>query len=187
MARSTRALTVAETADCCDTRGVAVHISAARDDLKGLEALAPLWAAWHRHHRELSEHPECWDDLDTSWLTRLDWYQGLLLEGASYVTATDDEGAVVGYAMLVVHDSRDDRVDVEKGIAEVATLVVTSDRRSAGVGRALLRAAEGIALDRGYDTVKVAVVSRNRRAQDFYEACGYALGEHVLYRSLGDR
>ena len=171
----------------CDTHALAVHISAARDDPEGLEALAPVWAEWHRHHRELSEHPECWEDLDASWLTRLDWYHRLLLDGASYVTATDDEGAVVGYAMLAVNDGRYDRVAVEKGIAEVVTLVVKSDRRSAGLGRALLRAAEAIARDRGFDTMKVAVVSRNRRAQDFYEASGYALGEHVLYRSLGDR
>jgi len=147
---------------------MAVHISAARDDLEGLEALAPVWAEWHGHHRELAEHPECWDDLDASWLARLDWYQRLLLDGASYVTATDDEGRVVGYAVVAMNDGRDDRGDVEARIGEVVTLVVKSDRRSAGVGRALLRAAEGIARERGFDTVKVVVVSRNRRVQDFY-------------------
>jgi ribosomal protein S18 acetylase RimI-like enzyme len=67
------------------------------------------------------------------------------------------------------------------------TLVVAADQRSAGVGAALLRAAENIARDRGFDTVKIAVMSGNARAQLFYEANGYSVGEHLLYQRLGDQ
>jgi len=35
--------------------------------------------------------------------------------------------------------------------------------------------------------VKVAVISGNALAQDFYEACGYSAGEQVLYRRPSDR
>ena len=43
-------------------------------------------------------------------------------------------------------------------------------RRSTGVSRALLRAAEAIAQESQIETVKIAVMSGNARAQDFYEA-----------------
>ena len=67
------------------------------------------------------------------------------------------------------------------------TLVVSAGHRSGGVGRALLAAAEDIARARGLDTVKIAVMSGNARAQDFYEANGYTVAEHMLYRRLYDR
>jgi ribosomal protein S18 acetylase RimI-like enzyme len=89
--------------------------------------------------------------------------------------------------MVAVEDGPDDTFEVEAGIAEVVTLVVTRDHRSVGVGRALLAAAEGIARDRGFDTVKIAVMSGNARARDFYEAHGYSVAEQVLYRHLGDQ
>ncbi len=164
----------------CDTCPVSVRISAARIDLAGLDALEPSWEDWYRHHREVSEYPECWNDPEASWASRLDWYRRLLGRGAAYLTASDDDGTLVGYAVIAEDDTGADQA----GLAEVVTLAVTADRRSAGVGHALLRAAEDLAHDHGFDTVKVTVVARNSRARDFYESCGYALGEHVLYRSL---
>lgn len=163
---------------------MAIHISGARTDLEGLDALKPAWEDWHRHHRAVSELPQCWGEPEASWGTRLDWYRRLIADGACYLTAGDDDGALIGYAVVVSDGGRDDQADGEEGIAEVVTLAVRANRRSAGVGRALLRAAEDLARDRGLDTMRIAVVARNSRAQGFYESCGYAVGEHVLYRSL---
>lgn len=126
-------------------------------------------------------------DLDSSWASRLRWYRRLLAQGASYVTATDRDGRVVGYAMIAMDEGTDDTFEVTGGIAEVVTLIVTRDQRSAGVGRARLAAAEGIARDSGFDTVKIDVMTGNARARDFYEANGYAVAEHVMYRDLGHR
>ena len=64
------------------------------------------------------------------------------------------------------------------------TLVVARAQRSAGVGLALLTAAEQVARDRGVDTAKIAVMSGNARAKKFYEKHGYSSGEQVLYRRL---
>lgn len=111
----------------------------------------------------------------------------MLAEGAAYVTATDRDGRLIGYAMVAVDNGPDDTFDVRGGLAEVITLVVTRDERSAGVGRALLAAAEGIARENGFDTVKVAVMAGNTRAQTFYDANGYSVAEHILYRKLGHR
>jgi GNAT superfamily N-acetyltransferase len=166
---------------------VADHISNPRTDPDGLNDLAPLWAELHRHHRDAADYPALVDDLDSSWASRLRWYRRLLTHGATYVTASDDEGQLIGYAMVAFEDGPDDTFEVTGGIAEVVTLIVTRSRRSHGDGRALLAAAERLATRHGFDTVKVAVMSGNARAQDFYEACGYSAGEHVLYRRLSDR
>jgi ribosomal protein S18 acetylase RimI-like enzyme len=88
--------------------------------------------------------------------------------------------------MVAIETGPDDTFATERGTAEVVTLVVTAQQRSAGVGRALLLAAEGVARDRGCDTIKVAVMAGNERAQAFYEGGGYAVAEHVLYRSLDE-
>jgi GNAT superfamily N-acetyltransferase len=147
--------------------------------------LAPLWAELHRHHLEVSEYRALVEDPASSWARRLRWYRQLLAEGGSYVTAEDQRGRAIGYAMVAVESGPDDTFEVTGGIAEVVTLIVARDRRSSGLGRALLAAAEGIARDRGYDTVKIAVMSGNERAQSFYTAVGYSVAEHVLLRRLG--
>jgi ribosomal protein S18 acetylase RimI-like enzyme len=161
-----------------------VHISDPRSDLEGLSDLAPLWAELHGHHHEVAEYQSLVRDLELSWERRLDWYRRLLANGAAYVTATDAVGHLIGYAMVAVEDGPDDTFEVTGGIAEVVTLVVAGAQRSAGVGHALLAAAEQIARGRGVDTVKIAVMSGNTRAIEFYENNGYSSAEQVLYRRL---
>jgi ribosomal protein S18 acetylase RimI-like enzyme len=163
---------------------VAVQISGPRADRDGLIDLAQLWAELHRHHLEVSDYEDLVADVDSSWAKRLEWYRRLVAAGGRYLTATDDEGRLIGYAMVGVEPGPDDTFDVKGGIAEVVTLVVRRGWRSGGVGEALLEAAERIARDRGFDTVKIAVMSGNARARAFYETHGYSIGEHVLYRRL---
>jgi GNAT superfamily N-acetyltransferase len=164
-----------------------VEVSDPRTDPEGLEQLAPLWHELHRHHLEVSTFASLVEDLDSSWERRLGWYRRLLAQGAVYLTATAAEGDLIGYAVIALESGADDTFEVTGGIAEVVTLVVTADRRSTGVGRRLLAAAESVARDAGFDTVKIAVMGGNAAAQDFYEANGYAVAEHVLYRNLQAR
>jgi GNAT superfamily N-acetyltransferase len=161
-----------------------VRVSQPRTDLEGLDELAPLWRELHSHHREVADYDLLVADLDRSWERRLRWYRRLLADGASYLTATDDDGRLIGYAMVAIETGLDDTFDVSGGIAEVVSLVVTRAARSAGVGRALLAAAEAIARDHGFDTVKIGVMSGNTRAHEFYLANGYSPGEQILYRKL---
>jgi GNAT superfamily N-acetyltransferase len=163
---------------------VEARISDPRTDPDGLVDLAPLWGELHGHHLEVSEYRTLVEDPGSSWARRLRWYRRLLEEGGSYLTAEDHRGRVIGYAMVAVEDGPDDTFEVRGGIAEVVTLIVTRNNRSSGVGRALLAAAEAIARDRGYDTVKIAVMNGNARAHTFYEAGGYSVAEHVLLRRL---
>jgi ribosomal protein S18 acetylase RimI-like enzyme len=163
---------------------VEARISKPRTDPDGLVDLAALWGELHRHHLEVSEYRALVEDPGASWASRLRWYRQILAQGGSYVTAEDPRDRVIGYAMVAVQDGPDDTFEVIGGIAEVVTLIVAPDKRSSGLGRALLTAAEAIARGRGCDTVKIAVMSGNARAQSFYKAVGYAPAEQVLIRRL---
>jgi ribosomal protein S18 acetylase RimI-like enzyme len=165
---------------------MAVRIGSPRRDFEGFSDLERLWLELHQHHLEVSEYENLVVDPGISWARRRDWYRRLLAAGGVYLTAVDDLSRLIGYVMIGVEDGPDDTFDVKGGVAEVATLVVTRDRRSTGVGRALLSAAEDFARTRGFDTVRIAVMSGNARAREFYEANGYTVGEEVLYRRLSD-
>ena len=163
---------------------VDARIDGPRNDPEGLDELAPLWGELHRHHREVSSYEPLVDDLAASWVSRRDWYRRLLAEGASYLTATDGEGRLIGYAMVALERGPDDTFEVVGGTAQIVTLIVAQAHRSAGVGRALLDGAEQLARALGFDTVKIAVMSGNARAESFYKTRGYSIAEHVLYRRL---
>lgn len=162
------------------------RISGPRTDAEGLTELEPLWTELHRHHRDVSVYRDLVGDLAFSWARRLELYRGVLAGGGAYLTAYDAADSLVGYAMLDFTPGADDTFVVEGGIAEVVTLVVAPSRRSGGIGRGLLEAAERVARERGLDTVKIAVMSGNDRAQRFYESAGYGVAEHVLYRRVRD-
>jgi GNAT superfamily N-acetyltransferase len=70
--------------------------------------------------------------------------------------------------------------------AEIAGLVVDETRRGAGVGRALLDAAERWAADRGYDEVTLHSNVVRERAHRFYQSLGYEMtkSSHVFHKAL---
>jgi ribosomal protein S18 acetylase RimI-like enzyme len=160
-----------------------VQLSQPRTDPAGLEDLRPLWTELHRHHRAVADYRDLVEDDDASWRRRRAWYERLLDEGAAYIVALDDERPV-GYAMITLTPGPDDTFAAHGGIAEVVTLVVSQGRRGAGIGRALLHGAEEFARGRGIDVVRIAVMSGNARAAEFYESQGYAVAEHLLYRRI---
>ena len=164
-------------------RAMTVKLSQPRTDPAGLEDLRRLWIELHRHHREVADYRDLVEDDEASWARRRSWYGRLLDEGAAYIVALD-AGRSIGYAMITLTPGPDDTFESRDGIAEVVTLVVTQRHRGAGVGRALLRAAEQLATVRGIDVVRIAVMAGNTRAADFYASQGYAVAEHLLYRRL---
>jgi ribosomal protein S18 acetylase RimI-like enzyme len=117
--------------------GEAPHIFDARTDAEGLRELAELWKELHRHHRDVAEYRDLVQDPGVSWDRRLAFYRRLIDEGAAYLTARDDDGRLVGYAMVAFEPGADDTFETDRGIAELVTLVVAAGRRSAGLGRAL--------------------------------------------------
>jgi ribosomal protein S18 acetylase RimI-like enzyme len=93
------------------------------------------------------------------------------------VLLAEDEDGFVGYAAL---DYRDPR------IAELQSLYVRPAARRLGVARALLAEASAAARDRGYDHMKLDVLSSNQEARSVYERMGFSEYEVTLAAPLDD-
>ena len=70
-------------------------------------------------------------------------------------------------------------------IARLASLVVSTEVRSQGVGRQLLRAAERWAAEQGCAEIELTSSMRREQAHRFYEHEGYRHSSYRFVRSLG--
>jgi ribosomal protein S18 acetylase RimI-like enzyme len=169
-----------------DSAHEAVRIDGPSTEFEGLAELEQLWRELHLHHREVCEYTPLVDDLDESWSSRRRLYHRLLKEGGAYFVARDTEERVVGYAFCEIVPGPDDTFLVQGGLVELVSLVVAANERGRGVGQRLVQMVERMAAERGFDTVRIAVMAGNDGARRFYEAAGYRPAELVLYRRLPD-
>lgn len=87
-------------------------------------------------------------------------------------------GERAGFAwLLLVEDFYTGR-DVAK-VSEIAVV-----RDGTGAGRALMRAAEAWARERGCTLVELNVMERNARARAFYQRCGFAPEYTMMVKKL---
>jgi len=108
---------------------------------------------------------------------------GIESEPASRViVAEDNNGRVVGWLHVAARTQL-----TEDACAEVLGLVVDEPARGAGIGEALLRAAEDWARSAGCVRVRVRSRDTRERAHRFYERAGYARNkvQLVLLKPLG--
>ena len=99
-------------------------------------------------------------------------------ERAVYLVATEDE-VPVAHALLKLPPLGSEHPRLA-GVPEVEDLFVAAACRSGGIGSRLLHETEGVARQRGYDRVGLAVAVRNVAARRFYDRAGYedaGLGE----------
>lgn len=102
-----------------------------------------------------------------------------------YDAVAERGGIVTGVISMAAHDA--------PGVAWISKLFVAKDARRAGIGRALLRAAQDEARARGFHTVGLRTRRIFREAVALYESEGYVarqdprtidVGDIVLYRAL---
>jgi len=161
----------------------AVDIEGPLVSSEGLDELQPLWLALHRHHLAVASYRRLALDAQQSWKQRLLWYRELLADRGAYFIAREADAAL-GYAMTQAVLGADDTFEVRGGTLEIITLVVAESARSRGVGRELIAAVRHYAARLGIDTLKVAVMTGNSGAQEFYSKAGFEPAEEVLYVTL---
>jgi GNAT superfamily N-acetyltransferase len=87
-------------------------------------------------------------------------------DDSTYLVAWD-RGVPIGHVHIAWSDT-------ELGLPELQDMYVLPERRSEGIGGALVAAAEHVAVDRGHDHCSLSVGEGNRRARSLYERLGYA-------------
>ena len=96
----------------------------------------------------------------------------LLAREKHEVLVAELEGAVVGWIHV-----QDSRLLVERPRADITGLVVDGEARRAGVGRALVEAAERWAIERGADRIRVRSNVIREDAHAFYPALGFVVAK----------
>ena len=133
-----------------------------------------LTRSLHEHH--IAVDPAIQDipprDDDGWWEVRRGRYEGWLGEPDSFLLIADDEGAVVGYALVTFHD-RDDSHATGERFAELQSLVVSPDRRGDGLGTELLHEVYRQVRLRGAEEMVIGVIATNVTAQRLYEREGF--------------
>ena len=106
----------------------------------------------------------------TSPVETADRFSALVVRDDNAVILAVAEDHVVGYVHVAV-----DRSLAASAVAGIHGLVVEDARRSDGIGRRLLDAAEAWARDHGCREITVRSRTTRARAHRFYERAGYRL------------
>jgi len=134
--------------------------------LDDLDVLGPLFDAY----RQFYEQPS---DLT---LARTFLEQRLRRAESVVLLAEDAAGRALGFCQLYPTFCS---VEAQP-IFSLYDLFVSPEARRLGLGRALLRAAEGLALERGVARLDLTTARSNARAQALYESEGWVLDQVFL-------
>ena len=93
-----------------------------------------------------------------------------------------DQGTTLGFVMFTIERAAF-KQDVLRGIVE--NLYVRPERRSEGIGSALLSAAEESLTEQGVDAIALEVMARNEAARQFYQRAGYEARRMELEKPIG--
>ena len=147
------------------------EISIARADETRIGELQQLWIAMHRVHAELAEAPPTRNPED-SWERRRRQYADWLQSGQAQLLIAERDRRAIGYLMLRFQDGPP-TWDIGERVAEIESLSVAPDARSAGVGTELVRAARAAARQAGASRLLVAAAHANEPAIRFYTREGF--------------
>ena len=145
-----------------------------------LDELGPLWLQLHHHHARVSRVQPFVDD-ETSWAARRRSYVEAF-ETGGFALVAEEDGRLLGYAMVRIHEGPDDSWALGDRYGEVWTVFVTEHARGGGVGSALLDAVDAELASRGIRDLMIGVMEGNDGARRLYERRGLVPGWLQLYR-----
>lgn len=105
-------------------------------------------------------------------------------EDSDFLAARSETGDVIGLALVQAKLTPAHPSFIPRAYTYLMDLVVAEPHRKQGVGRALLRAVESWARDRGSEFVELGVLSENRDALRVYEQFGFVERRKVMELEL---
>jgi ribosomal protein S18 acetylase RimI-like enzyme len=109
---------------------------------------------------------------------RVEWFRSNIDQGSVILVADGADRPVIGFCSVGPARS-------EEGWGEVYSIYVHPEVWGEGHGHALLLAGEEALSDLGYRHALLWVLEHNRRARDFYERHGWALGGRFVVEEIG--
>jgi GNAT superfamily N-acetyltransferase len=139
--------------------------------LADYDSLVALFDELDEFHRQA--RPDFFRPFDGPARTR-EQIAGWLGEPGSTVLVAEDDGELIGLALLWMRPPSAFAGAVPRKVIELDNLVVRSGLRGRGVGRQLIEATVDWSRGQGASHVGVAVHAFNRDARRFYERAGFA-------------
>jgi len=142
-------------------------------DPRRVDVLRPLWLAMTHHHGAVTPEWGPVRDDEDSWARRRADYVKWLAEPDAFCLVAWREHVAVGYVLVTVNSGSPTWASVTR-FGYVESVSVLPEARGAGIGAALLRAAEDHLATLGVEHVELTVVAANADARRFYEREGYS-------------
>jgi ribosomal protein S18 acetylase RimI-like enzyme len=158
-----------------------MQISTREATINDYEGLCELFAEVDTLHREALPH--IYRQPDGPARPR-EFIHGIISDENAALLVAERDHVLVGVIKVQVADTPDIPVYVPRRYAAIDTLVVKKESRRAGVGRALLEAAEQWARNKGAATAELTVMEFNEGAISFYEHFGYKAASRKMRKSL---
>jgi ribosomal protein S18 acetylase RimI-like enzyme len=116
-----------------------------------------------------------------------DYYRVLMkrvAESDGRVFVADEKGRLLGWLVSLAQEGEVYVLEEERRTGYIAELFVVEEVRGAGVGRALIAAAEADFRARGFPVMTIGAVAGNTRARAIYESLGYRPYATILRKKL---
>jgi GNAT superfamily N-acetyltransferase len=147
-----------------------------------IDAVEPMWNALQEHHVRITPELDPQTpgrDLDDAWRMRRSKYVRWLEDPEAFFVIAENDRGPIGYAFVTVGPGYASwRTGERAGVLE--TLSVLPDRRSDGVGAALIEAAWSRLAELDIDDMAITTTKTNVDAHRFYERQGFSQG-FVVY------
>jgi GNAT superfamily N-acetyltransferase len=147
-----------------------------------LDVVEPMWNALQEHHSRITPELDPRTpkrDLADAWRLRHSKYVRWLEDSETFFVVAENESGPIGYAFVTVGPGYASWATGERaGVLE--TLSVLPERRSGGVGAALIEAAWARLGERGVEDMAITTTKTNIDAHRFYERHGFSQG-FVVY------
>ena len=104
----------------------------------------------------------------------------MFAEGGQHVLVAVEDERVVGTSTVLIRHL----LTSDAPVARLTSVVVAEDRRSLGIGQALVERSEELARDAGCDRMEVTSGTHRDRAHRFYERLGYEERPQRFTKSL---
>lgn len=148
------------------------------------ESLSVLWKGVEYLHGQALPH--IFREPDEVWPTR-SAVESLIVGPDSTILIAETNNEIAGFVTLQVHQVKQTSRMRERRFALIENMAVDPLRRRRGIGRALLRAAEDWAAQRGIAELRLFVWEFNGAAARFYESEGFVTELRGMARRLKDR